>query len=380
MNGSDRPNGDPWWCGRRAGVAWHALTGPCLAMLLFSVFAPPVSAQASKVFVVAKLAVDAKAKNAVAAKRKALAIARQRAMRKLLKRITPFSAYERLPKVKASLVQDMLEGFSVRRERNSGTRYLATLDFTFQPMAVKQLLVGYGIPFTDQQAPPIRVLPIFLSGGAIKTGRADVWRKGWLALDLAHALTPVRLAQPSPSLTPDAVQAVLSGDARAYEDLRGKYKTLTLVLAIASVDDTTGHLVSRLYGFDQSGSISLLRQDRIAGNDLKGTAKRAAEIALRVIEGRWKLTRSVVGGSGEAGGLQTLQMIVAFSGLQQWQQIRGRLAQVPGVQALEVISLSARSANVAFQFSGGAERLRTQLASRDLVLQNVGSRWILRSN
>ena len=75
-----------------------------------------------------------------------------------------------------------------------------------------------------------------------------------------------------------------------------------------------------------------------------------------------------------------MEMTVAFAGLQQWQDIRARLARVPGVQALEILSLSARSANVAFQFSGGADRLGQQLATQNLVMQSAGNRWILRSN
>lgn len=363
--------------GGPGGLRWVRVMGGL--MLVVAATLTPAAAQTPGVYVVAKLAVEAKAKDAVTAKKRALQDARRLAMSTLLKRITPFSAYERLPKVKVALIQDMLEGFSVRRERNSATRYLATLDFTFRPNAVRQLLTGYGIPFTDRQAPSIRVLPVYLSGGQIKTGRADVWRRGWLTLDLSHSLTPVKLAQPSSSLTPEVVKAVLAGDTQAYETLRGKYKSLTLVLAVAHVDDTDGRLVTQLYGFDQAGSLSLLRRDRVPGGDLRGAAGRAAEIALRVFEGRWKLTKAAVGGAGGGDALVTVEMTVAFAGLQQWQEIRGRLARVPGVQALEILSLSARSADVAFQFAGGADRLGQQLATQDLVLQSAGSRWILRS-
>ena len=366
-------------CARDKG--WPGLSRPVLTLgaALAVMTAAPAAAQAPGVYVVAKLAADAKANDAVAAKRQAMQQARRQAMQRLLKRITPYSAYARLPKIESALIQDLLEGFSVRRERNSATRYLATLDFTFRPRAVQQLLSGYGIPFTDRQAPTIRVLPVYLSGGKIQTGRADVWRRSWLGLDLSHALTPVNLAQPSPSLTPEAIKTVLSGDTQAYETLRGKYKSLTLVLAVAHVDDTDGRLVTQLFGFDQTGSISLLRRDRVPDGDLKGAAARAAEIALRIFEGRWKVTKAAVDGAGDGEGLLTVEMTVAFAGLQQWQEIRGRLARVPGVQALEVLSLSARSANVAFQFSGGADRLGQQLSTQNLVLQNAGSRWILRS-
>ena len=55
-----------------------------------------------------------------------------------------------LPAVKAG---DLIEGVKVRSERNSSTDYIASLDFSFQSKAVRDLLRREGIPFIDEQAP-----------------------------------------------------------------------------------------------------------------------------------------------------------------------------------------------------------------------------------
>ena len=91
-------------------------------------------------YAVAKVTVDTSAKDAVAAKETALADAEARAVDTVLRRLVPFASYPQLP----SLAQDDVEGLvynvSFRREQNSTTRYLATLDVNLNEEAVKQLL------------------------------------------------------------------------------------------------------------------------------------------------------------------------------------------------------------------------------------------------
>jgi hypothetical protein len=362
-------------CGH-AGT-WHVL----VALLLLAALPMPAAwAQQSRVYTVEKLSIEASAADAVAAKKKAIAEAERRAMNIVLWRITPFSAYERLPKPKASLIEDMLEGFSVRREASSGTQYLATLDFTFQPDAVRQFLQGYAIPYTETQAPPISLLPILLRDGKLVKSGSDAWRKAWSGLDLDHTLTPVRLLPLESAVTDQRAQAILSGDEKAFEALSNLYREDVMVVAVASADGKQGKLQTRLYGTDGAGPIDLTRFDRIGPGDLNGAAKRSATIALRILEGRWKLSKSPLGGVSDDEQHVNFAVTAEFAGLSQWQKMRSRLTRVPGVQSLNIVSLSARSANVTMEFPGGAERLSQQLRRRDLNLQNESGAWILRSN
>jgi len=361
---------------RRAGT-WQVLA----ALLLLAALPMPTAwAQQSRVYTVDKLSIEASAADAVAAKKKAIAEAERRAMNIVLWRITPFSAYERLPKPKASLIEDLLEGFSVRREAYSGTQYLATLDFTFQPDAVRQFLQGYAIPYTETQAPPISVLPILLRDGKLVKSGSDAWRKAWSGLDLDHALTPVRLLPLDSAVTDQRAQAIASGDEKAFETLSNLYGEDVMVVAVASPDGEEGKLKTRLYGTDGAGPIDLARFDRIGPGDLNGAAKRSAAIALRILEGRWKLSKSPLGGVSDDVQHVNFAVTAEFGGLPQWQKMRSRLTRVPGVQSLDIVSLSARSANVTMEFPGGAERLSQQLRRHDLNLQNESGAWILRSN
>ena len=157
-------------------------------------------AQGTSVYTVAKVQTDATAKDAVTAKKKAREEAEQRALRVVFKRLAPYSEYDRLPAVKTALIDDMLENFSVRRERNSATQYLATLDFSFNADAVRRLLSGYNISYSDIQAARIAVLPVYIEGGKVNGTGRDPWRGAWLELDLEHSVTPVKLVRHGASL------------------------------------------------------------------------------------------------------------------------------------------------------------------------------------
>lgn len=341
---------------------------------------PAVSAQKAGVYTVAKVKTDATAKDAVTAKKKALANAGQRALRTLFKRVAPYTAYDRLPAVKAALIDDMLENFSVRRERNSATQYLATLDYQFNADAVRQFLSGYNIPHSDIQASRIAVLPVYIEGDKVVATARDPWRGAWLALDLQHAITPVRLVRTGPSLNSEALASIFAGDAEAFGSLKAQYKAETLLLAVARATPDKRRIETRLYGFDAVGPLALARTDRVYDNDFNAASRRSALVSLRILEERWKITKTSPEATGGDAAQQPVIITVEFASLKQWQQIRAKLTRIPGVQAMEISSLSARSADITFRYPGGVQRLGGKLSAHNMVLSNIGGDWILRSN
>ena len=86
---------------------------------------------ADSLYVVAKVTVDATAKDAVAAKAKGMEEAERDALNVVLKRLLPLSAYAQLPDLSQQDVEELIEGVSIRSEQNSTTRYLASLDVSF---------------------------------------------------------------------------------------------------------------------------------------------------------------------------------------------------------------------------------------------------------
>ncbi len=131
---------------------------------------------ADTLYVVAKVSVDATDKDAVAAKAKGMKAAERDALNVVLKRLMPVSAYAQLPDLSQQDVEELIESVSIRSEQNSATRYLASLDVSFNAEAVKQLLDSQNIPYSESRAEAISILPLVLDGGAVKSEGA--WQAG----------------------------------------------------------------------------------------------------------------------------------------------------------------------------------------------------------
>lgn len=353
-------------------------TAAAIAAMGLTLGAEPSRAQSASLFTVAKISVDVTAKDAVAAKDKALAEAKQRALRTVFKRLAPYAAYDRLPVVKSEAIDDMLSTYSIRSEQNSRTRYIATIDFNFHDSAVRRQLSGSNVLFSDVQSPTVTVVPVFITDGKVDSTGRDSWRSAWLGLDLSHAVTPVKLANHGGSLDAATVSAIVAGEGDGFAKLREAQNSDRLVLAIAESKQGANRLDLKLYGVDAAGSFALAQSVPVYGGNLNEASGRAAELSLRVLENRWKVTQTISDGGGAADQQRhSVMLTVEFSSLREWQDLRSRLSKVPGVQGLEIASLSARSADVKLRYPGGAPSLAAKLPAHSMSLVDVGGGALL---
>jgi hypothetical protein len=365
------------------------ILGLCLALGLIA------AAQAAEdtPYTVSKLAVDVTAKNAVAAKAKAMAEAQKHGIDTVLRRVVPFSFSAKLPDLQPQQVETLVNGMAIRKEQYSTTRYIATLDVIFNEQGVKELLASLGIPVSEERAPMISILPLVIDGNKVKSVN-EPWRQAWLDLDLSHGLTPANVLQPRPELEAGMVRAVLAGDASAFAAVQRDYGSAPLIIAVGQPIDG-GRFVTRLAGVDGVGRINYGRSDKV-GKEAPKAAQDAASFAYAVLENRWKATRTApdpiaapanyqegmpqpqaAPQQGEPGRLVTA--VVVFAGLKEWQQIRGRLTQVPGLQRLEVNSLSARTASITFDYGGSLGHLQQVLGQNGFSFENREEAFVLRA-
>jgi hypothetical protein len=352
-----------------------------LALALAGLVAPHPAPAAEKVYTVANYPIEASADNAVAAKEKALADGQQAAFRSLLKRLVPVTAFPHVKKLASVKGADLIEGVRVRNERNSRTDYIASFDFSFQSKGVRDLLRREGIPFVDDQAPVLTVVPLWRSAPTQPPQEQAAWTRVWKGLDLDNALTPVKLQPLRNEIRPEAVNALASGDGSALRTLAAEYNTEFVLVALAEPDPTGGRLAVTLAGRDAVGGITLKRPYRIDARDPGYAMELAAVVALRTLEGRWKAIKargSVMASTPTAAAGDTdLLIAVEFRGMSEWQEISRKLAAIPGVEELEVAGLSARGARVTLRFREGGERLADELAGQGLFLRNNGGSWVL---
>ena len=247
-------------------------------------------------FTVANYPVEARADNAVAAKERALADGQQAAFRSLLKRLVTVTAYPRIKRLAGVKAGDLVDGVRVRSERNSTTDYIASLDFSFQSKAVRDLLRREGIPFTDEQAPAVVVVPVWRTGSAPPRDQA-AWTNVWKGLDLEHALTPVKLQVLKKEITPAAIDALAGGDGAAIRTFVASYGSEYVLIAVAERDAAANRLNVTLSGRDAVGAFTLKRGYRVDASDPGYASELAAVISLGILEGRWKAIKSRGGGA-----------------------------------------------------------------------------------
>ncbi|MCC7253391.1 DUF2066 domain-containing protein [Hyphomicrobium sp.] len=342
-------------------------------------------AAGGKVYTVANYPVEATAKDAVAAKEKAHADGQQAALGALLKRLVPVTAYNRLDHLKSVRAANFIDGVAVRSETNSRTQYIASLDFSFQPDAVRDLLHREGVPFVEEQAPRMVLVPVTAEGaeGAVRYSAASgPWAQVWKGLDLDNTLTPLRIEPLLPVIHQDAVVAALNGDDAVERILTGEYKADFVLLAVAEVDKAGGTLNVTLAGIDPAGLVSWRRAYRIADGDVGYAMELAAVVTQGVLEGRWKVAKAEEGqggGGGFAGGGGEVHRAVEFSSLGEWNDLRGQILDMPGIDDVRIGAVSARSAEVSVRYPGGAQGLAAAFAQRGLVLSDGGGFWTLRS-
>jgi hypothetical protein len=323
-----------------------------------------------------------------------MAEAQARAVKTVLQRLLPVGVDADLPGLTKEDIEGLVNGVSIRKEQNSTTRYIANLDVSVNEQAIKQLLQDYSLPYSEERAQPTSILPLMIAGGAVAGEGAEGWRQAWDDLDLSHSITPATILRPRPGLGLDTVNAVLAGDAEALAKMQDEYGS-PLVIAVGEI--AGGAFITRLAGADGVGQIAFERSDPVGG-DPNVTAREAAAIALGIIENRWKTTgtggapgaeannQPGAGGAPDAGREgpkgeipRNIVAQVEFSGLKEWQEIRGRLTNVAGIQGLEVNSLSARAASITFEYAGPLGRLQQELDQNGFVFDDSEGTFVLRS-
>lgn len=346
---------------------------------------PEAAAQgtAPSLYTVANITVRAEAADAVQAKQQALQDAQTKGLRALLKRLTGFRLHDRLPQVEAAEVERYVTGLEVRNERFSGTAYIATFDVGFSTQGVKNLLNQFSLPYSEERGPEVLILPIYIESGAAKTADRNPWRQALSQVDLPHSLVPAKLAPTRQDITAELAAAYAANPAATLDTLKFQYKTQHIVLAIAELETGGESLKLRLMGADALGTFSLERKVKLQDAPQGLLTQIAAGIAHGTLQERWKLTRAsapVAAASGfSGGGLATVELTAQYSGLKEWQSIRQKLQQLPGLQNFEIRGVNPRAAEITLDFPGGAERLASMAAGQGLAFEDAGGRWVVKS-
>jgi hypothetical protein len=339
--------------------------------------APPVPVPATSTpasptsYEVTGIRVDVTAENAAAARDKALQDGARQALQQFVDTWVPADKRARYARMSQQQIEDMISDFSIREEKSSGVRYIATLDYRFKPSRASRLLrdAGVAVPLMPGEAPPpppIIVVPV-LEASIPGTG-GDPWRSTWRNL---AARRPERYVVAST----DAA-AVAGDQTRLSALVRQLGGESGLVVVATPATNADGTLASLNVGF--------LRQGR--------SRQASGQLSFSPEEGETTeafLRRTVVGTEAAMGeawkqaaaaalpSRSELAAWVPVDSLGDWLKMQKALRQVEGVRRIELTMMTRRQMLVSISYTGSLNELRANLEDADLVLFEAEGRQVI---
>lgn len=364
------------WVGIAA--AWGAVV--ILAAPLWAQTPAPQARRATtEVFTVSGVAVEKTAATAAAARSEAIAEGQRQAFQRLMRRLIPAGAAERVPTPAAGRLAEFVQDFEVADEKVSTGRYSAKITVRFKPEPVRSMLRADNIAFAETASRPVLVVPVYEAGGrSALWDDPNPWRDAWNARLPRDGLVPFIL----PSGELQDISALSAEQAKALDEARLKafatrYGAAEAVVGIARV---AGEGASELQitvnrvGAALPAPIVVERLKANPGESASAFLGRAVDTVAAQIEDRWKQDNAL-----RSGREQIVEAVVPIGALKDWVDVRARLGRVAAVRRSELRALSRREARVALLYVGEESQLVAALAQVDLRLEGQAPNRILRS-
>ncbi|HBJ93374.1 MAG TPA: hypothetical protein DDZ43_10895 [Hyphomonadaceae bacterium] len=249
-----------------------------------------------------------------------------------------------------SNANELAAAVDVDNERRSTTVYRAELSVVYNPIRLRAQLSQRGVPFIDQQASRVLLVPVSASAAPVAE-----WASVWPRSD-EGALSPYTTSQRPRS-------SVADWSAVAPE--------------VRSVG-ATGAIFAGLVGTDGDYAVNLTRMTA-AGQTVIGrtrsvaTLEEAVAAASAYMDAAWK-SQSIVR-SDEARTDSTA--VARFSDQRSWNAMRSAMSNSPLISGFRVDAIARDGALVSFTYAGSEERLRTEFSQRGINLSSSPDGWVI---
>ncbi len=350
----------------------------------------------------ATVPVDATADTASAARDKARIDGQRRALTALIERQAGGAPTKPL-KLDDKAITNLVASFEVANERMSAVRYTADYTFHFRQGEVQRLIGSVALPPPaagataggaaasgatagaagaviplDQPAKSMVLLPVYDSGGHARLwDDPNPWREAWEQGPTTGTLHPVIPLGDAGDIAAVDADKARAGDPAAIAAIARHNGGGDVMVAIAvprgPPDHPTGLDVTlRRYRAGQPADARTLPIDANPGESSDDLMRRAVAAIAADSGSGWK--KEPVPGYDQQGSLTA---ILSISGLDDWVRMRERLAGVPVVRKVTVVSLSRQEATIELGYVGSVDQLKAALAGINLDLVRGEPSWRL---
>lgn len=332
-----------------------------------------------RVFEVRGVSVDAQATTAAQAQAQAIGEGRRQAWRRLTNRLVPKAQAAGLPPLSDDLLVGLTVGYEVARERTSDVRYLGSLNFRFNPVAVRRYFTALGVAYAEVASQPVLILPVYNNGSKpLLWDEESPWLAAWQDRPNASGLVPITLPYGDLADIRDitAVQAVLA-DREAIMTIAARYgaEQAVVVNARPISIESTGQAIELNLTYvggiaDGRSLVRTVTPDR--ANPEADLLLVAARMATSEIQEAWKSENLI------SPGFETrVTVIVPIASFDNWLEVRKGLDQVSSVSRRELLRISRNEALIDVWINGDANQFALALKQKDFLLTETQHGWLL---
>lgn len=345
-----------------------------VASLLFR--SPAAADDVRNLYEITGVEVDETADNAETARQNAIATGERRAFETLLQRITTPEDQAKLASTPQTVIQGLIKDFWISKEKASRVRYIAELNFNFQPSQVRGFLRNSGTPFTTQPAPPAVIIPVFMQNQQpLLWEEANPWRAAWVD-QTGTSLRPLRMLTPSEQSLISAEQAI-AGDTSALMTAAQAAGGNEAIVATATLPpppqpDQPLELDLTLSRYERNGErvVTPVTLRGRTGEDAASLLKRGVKEAELVLDAAWKgQTRT----TPKPTAVAATDVYVDF--LDAWLAVRKKLGGIDAVDAVNVVLFSRDRVHINLVYSSTPEDLVNAMRLNGLALTPGAELW-----
>jgi hypothetical protein len=337
----------------------------------------------TSIFAVQGIDIDVTDKDAASAKQKALVDVQVKAFRALAGRQGSARLSEDVAAFEPKTIMPYLKSLSVEEESVAPGRYIGKFTVRFLPEKVKEFYQRYGIEVPDDQGPPLLLIPVWEENGQIALWQDNPWRTAWQFLKAEQSPVPIIVAlgdaEDQKILKPEDV---LANEPVKMEAIRRRYDVKYIVIAHASPSVTQGIAVK----IDGETAIGRVRIDKTYGADAPSVQEAANQAVSRfqgLMEDKYRRDQAKLAAAKQAerdansNTPKSLPAAVPFSSPSQWNAIRARILQIPGVVGVDVSTLGTDGAVIRLLYRGDEDSLVGSFQAAGLNFVRVGNTWVI---
>lgn len=280
------------------------------------------------------------------------------------------------------------EGFDVFNEKSSGTTYRAQITFRFKPDAIRSLLQTARLPYSEEQARDVLILPVLQTDTGVYLWEAkNPWARAWLERPLTSELTPMQL----PVGDVVDIQAITAEEARdlnaaSLREFAKRYQAEQVYLALGQLGENNGEYRLFVKLIDatppaigvswQASAIGTTVAEtffRGADDDFPALARRAVEGTVQRHSRQWKRQTLV-----DYSLQRSFEVTAWYGDLEEWADIRSALESTPLVRNLDPGVFNRENAIIQLTVVGDDQQFELAMEQRGLDLwRDASGRWYL---